>query len=424
MILSALVVLSLLQVPAAAGVSHDTLSIVEPILSPSFAPGVVFAVDVAAKAPVAVATTDHRRVLVFDVATGVPRAVRSMGETEVWSVAIDSVGERVAALLDDGGLVLWDLAGEGEPRVVPGVLTVDDGFEGQASGVEFSFSPDGERILVASAQHGAVLLSRDGVKVATLDEPGDGYYPVVHWGPRGDRIVVLRRDGFVILDGHTGVLRVGPDPENRPQQFEMERPVLSVALHPTRAIAYTGHDDSRIRVLDLESGEVRLFHEHDDMFRGKPQGRKGEHGAGAIDGRWFSINAVALSPDATKLSFSVTESPVLAVIDTATGRRLGVEFLSHGNPRDGARLEWALDGSIAWCAAPWIRIAALGFAGELELDDRTRHGAPPRYSGDIGVMIADGQLRAVQGPTAKELWVRSSMGLLDAYALAAMARTK
>lgn len=284
---------------------------------------------------VALANGSQGMLLHLELATG--KALRSTRlHSPAQEIAIDSGARHVALLGADREVEIGALDGTGELRAFTLQRAPKTRIVWSTFGTTLEFSPSGDRLLVAVPKYDVVLTDTDGAIVETLT--GDcGIYlqRAYRWSPSDGRIVIARLDELEIRDGSTGkTLRSIPALGQ----------IKSLAVHPTRPIAATGHHDGRIRVWSLDDGALLRSFDHIDPFWGSPP-NDGEEGP---LGGFPHIGWLAYSPDGQFLAYTTAHSVHLGVIDTSNFERLSIGPFLGGAAGVPATLQWSADSRSVW----------------------------------------------------------------------------
>ncbi len=284
---------------------------------------------------VALANGSQGVLLHLELATG--KALRSTRlHSPAQTLAIDSGARHVALLGADREVEIGALDGTRDLLAFTLQRAPKTRVAWSAFGATLEFSPSGDRLLVAVPKYDVVLTDTDGTIVETLT--GDcGIYlqRAYRWSPSDGSIVIARLNELEIRDGSTG----------KPlRSIPALGQIKSLAVHPTRPIAATGHRDGRIRVWSLDDGALLHSFDHVDPFWGSPP-KDGEEGP---LGGFPHIGWLAYSPDGQFLAYTTATSVHLGVIDTSNAERLSIGPFLGGASGVPATLQWSADSRSVW----------------------------------------------------------------------------
>jgi WD40 repeat protein/predicted Ser/Thr protein kinase len=272
-------------------------------------------------------------VALYDTASGTRTALCLAHKAQIWSLAFDPDGTRLATADDDGLVCVWD----GKTGAKVGTC-----LEHNSKVLGLAFRPDGKRLLTTSAD-GTVrqwdpATSRE-VEPAYDRHSGEvlaaAYSPDGAWVASGgtDRTIRLwkaeGRQDVAVLHGHTGaVIEVAFTPDGK----------RLASISQDRGLGWAG--DQTVRVWDVDfRASLPVLHGHTKYVYPvaySPDGRwiasggwdrtvrlwdaaTGEQ-CTTLDGKGF-VRVLAFGPDSSWLVASGDEANQLQVWDVATGKR-------------------------------------------------------------------------------------------------------
>jgi WD40 repeat protein len=244
---------------------------------------------------------------------------------------------------------------------------------------------------VAGNDRGAALFSGDGELVKAWEHDSGAFFTVnMAWSPDGKTIATWESEQVQFLDGRTG------EP-SRPALVTPAR-VDVVAFHPAGRLLATGHWDARLRVWDLETGNVVFEREIVDDFPFPGDDPP-------------CVNVARFSPDGRRLAFVGGDMNDRFVVDVGTWRPVYSGSEDGGRMGEPTDVAWSPDGERLWCAfvsgpMPVWQIDLSGPTSEVELMD----GRPPRVSAG-GLAVVAGCVTCLDASTGKLLWHRPDLGL-------------
>jgi len=250
-------------------------------------------------------------------------------ESDVFAVAFSPDGKMIASAGDDHKILIWDPKSD----EVYGEFDIDE----EDTCTSLVFSPDG-RHLASGTQNGAVavldLKAIDGGVVWEKDRPSLGAVLSVAYSPDGTKIVTGGEEQTVtVWDSANGEIEL--DTEG------YHYAILSVAFSQNGDEILAGTTDKVILVWNLANGSLKKVIEVNRTPRAVAFSPDGLHAVlGHEDGtisewgllneserrRWrvgpIPINAVAYSPDGSRIvsSGGLNQHPI--IWDVATGERL------------------------------------------------------------------------------------------------------
>ncbi len=291
----------------------------------------------------------------WDVTTGEQQATLEDHKDPVTSVAFSPDGRTLASASNDTTIILWDVT-TGEQQAT---------LEGHAAGIrQVAFSPDGRTLASASADRTVILWDVVGRRArATLKEHTDEVRSVA-FSPDGQMLASASEDGTVMLwDATTG--------ERRNPLTGHLYAVYGVAFSPDgQTLASAGYDGT-VRLWDVGTGQARA----------------------TLRGHTSWVNSVAFSPDGRTLASAGGDQTIIlwevaALLRGHTGHVYGVAFSPDGQTVASAGLDTTI---ILWDRAtgqPRTRLTEhTGWVGSVAFspDGQTLASA----SGDRTVMLWD-----------------------------------
>ena len=374
------------------------------------------------------------------------------------SVAFTPEGERLAAVIPNRSIFLWD------PQSGQQLLEI----EGAGDSAAISFSPDGEYLAAGSSSADvAVWDSRTGEELLLLQEPSPA--SDVQFSQSGDSLSTAAADGTVTLwDVNTGrqlirfpgwsegtnnlVLR--PDGQQLAAEgadgsiriwdldFHDSADILSIAAHEGQVydaiynpdgteMASTGTDGA-LKVWDSATGAplLSLPGRIDDVFfpAYSPDGKRlaaanreggvsvWDAGSGeqllAVQGNEGAFTTVAFSPDGAQLAAAGKDGGI-TIWDAASGERLA----SFNNGSGISRLVYELGGKHLWTfdwkgfVTTWNAISSSEFQIGSKTISRTI------FDSDLGdaVLTRDGRLWAAAGSDGLHVYETDDDPLVKPY---------
>ncbi|MBZ0291086.1 MAG: protein kinase [Anaerolineae bacterium] len=264
-----------------------------------------------------------------------PGAIRQIPSVRhkgtIWSVVFSPDGDNVLSASADHSLILWDVHSGAALRTFTG-------HGGSVNGV--TFSPDGNNIVSASEDHSLILWDvHSGAALRTFTGHEGPIYDVVY-SPDGQSIASSSEDGTLILwDVTSGEpLRTLTGHTDR---------VRSVAFSPDGRSIVSGSEDGTLILWDVASGDARrTFAGHSDWVQSVTFSPDGQFVVSASDDstlilwdaasgemlRTFTehtapVKGVAYSPDGQSI-ISASEDNTLILWDVASGNMMHT-FTGH-----------------------------------------------------------------------------------------------
>ena len=376
--------------------------------------------------------SDDGTVRLWDTRTGASRGVLTGGTASVRTLAFSPDGVQLASGGEDNAVRLWDVS----TRAQTGALT---GPAGAVAGV--AFSPDGRTVASADADATVGLWN-----IAAPPQPGSIATPAVASAPRpgglvatsgsGQRIYLWnpsRRSRRATLRGQSGQPGAAAAPD-APQATSISFSPDG-RLHATPAAGgvavWNIAAQQRIRTLTAVPANVVAYRPL--PRRGNPaiiaagstnsdMNIWGSHAARPVQigGQLGPVNAVAFSPDGTRLAAGSGDGTILLASITAAGSRATVLTIASGHLRlveavafspDGRQPRVSRRSHPVPCSA--IRSQALlvsrawlytqGLRDDIG-DDRTRFRDArglKSYAGSAPITIASGKSRIVRNRKVK-----------------------
>ena len=277
-------------------------------------------------------------------------------EASAVACAVAPGGARIAVVTREGRLSLVD-RGTGRERATVPVRTIET--EHDVRPALFSFSPEGNELLVAAPQGGLERRALDGATIATI--PGDRDVSWVGFSPDGQEILAGTSAGLVVRDRATGALR---------RSYEAREVVAArVSPDPTAAgMPSTGEEWRRSSPRDRPSAVFAVSRDG-TLQVWRPSGSlevTARVDAGGVLGAAFADDGEAL------LLWCADGS--LRLLDPWTGRSVGT-IAGHRGIVLGAA--FSPDGA---------EIASVGHDGTLRLADRP--GRCRVFSGEAPLSVA------------------------------------
>lgn len=308
--------------------------------------------------------------MVWDVATGAPRAVLRGHERNVWDCDVGPDSTWVASASQDGTIRLWDATTGYERR------RLDAHLPGVA--LACRVTPDGARI-VSAGQGGAKLWDvTTGRELGAVDlrRPSD-VLSALAVSPEGQRAVLGLGRSLYVWDLSTGRLRPVGTPETSPHELGISSCV--VGPDGCWAASVAGR---QIGVWDLASGTVR------QVLRGED---------------WFE--ACAISPDGTTL-VSAGRDGTVRIWNPATGEQIAVLYGHEGwvqdctiTPDGESIVSAGRDGTVRfWDVAPQRVVDASDRAPNRSTEPHAFAGWRPNVDASPELWspsISPGEVRAV-----------------------------
>ncbi len=303
------------------------------------------------------ASLDQTVILLWDVASGQPRATLEGHRDVVRGVAFSPDGQTLASAGQDNMVMLWNVASgqlrttlEGHKNRVTSVAFSPDGrtlasasddttirlwdvttseqqatLEGHAAAIrQVAFSPDGRTLVSASNDRTVILWDVVGRRArATLKEHTDEVWSVA-FSPDGQTLASASMDGTVRLwDATTG--------ERRNTLTGHQGAVYGVAFSPDgQTLASAGYDGT-VKLWDVGTGQART----------------------TLHGHTSLVNHVAFSPDGSTLASAGGDQTIIlwevaALLRGHTGHVYGVAFSPDGQTVASAGQDTTI---ILWDAA-------------------------------------------------------------------------
>lgn len=302
-----------------------------------------------------------------------------------WKLAFAPDGKRLAGLDQAGGLVIWDLRDEEEggdstpSEAAPPALPKDGSIGGWPFGALLAWSPTGERLVVVDRRGHTSLWTGAGVRVrawkSEITPSGD---PQALWSLDGETLLTV--DGALVQrrDGKSGAVHSG---ENAPPEIRCPSPVASMDLHPGGVLLATGHEDCRLKLWNLETGELRGETHFVDPF---------------IHEAEDDIADLAFSPSGDRLAFSTREGTHVLVHDTESLDRLWISEYLGAHFFEVVQICWSPDGGRLWfafeCGGATLRSVD---PREGAKPEEHGDGLVPLFGGSTGIVLSSGEVHAI-----------------------------
>ncbi len=319
------------------------------------------------------------------------RSSPQLGGTIV-AAEFEPTGKQVIALTLAGNLHFWSTSGEQASRTVKssgptGESEIGPDFERRF--VQFNLS--GDRMLVVDGRsRGSALRDSKGELISAWDVSfGSGHQALIAWSPDGSRLALAAAATVKFVDGRTG--------ENAAESLETPSSIVSIAYQPGGSLLATGHQDGRLRVWDLRTGEMSF--EHAFMWGDKASE--------------LSVDATEFSPDGRWLAAGTGDGgcvEILAVSTHSVLKRFECKKERFGSIPRGLR--WGADSRRLWFAF----CSEGNDVDSITLDDEqpsslVYSGSSPRI-GKTGLAVAigaDGAVFALDAKTGRCLWHRTML---------------
>lgn len=216
-------------------------------------------------------------------------------------------GARVVTASADRSARVWSADGRGDPLVIGG----PDGHQGALTTV--AWSPDGARVLTASDDGTARVWRADGGGYPLVLKAGKGALVSAAWSPDGQRIVTASRDG---------VARVWRADSTRMIELTGHTAPLTIAVfHPDGERVLTASEDGTARVWRADgAGSPVIFQDHR-----------------------AAVLHLAVSPDGARAV--TTSRDRTARVWELSGKRKGKAVVLGGHEGEVTHAAWSPDGA-------------------------------------------------------------------------------
>jgi WD40 repeat protein len=304
-------------------------------------------------------------------------------ESTVWTITLDDEGERAAWLTASGELHEWRWGEEKAPALLDATAVVAKK-HGFSFGAFLEYSASGERLLVGAEGGPALLLDRDGRRVAQIDGLAATMFAVpLCWDASGDRFVAITNDGLRVFDaesGHATELALTPKPSA----------VTAVVFSPSGKEIAVGSADCHLAVYDVTSGRRRSNHAlKAPMFI-----------LGAV------VGAIAFSPNGEWIAATTTPSVAAFVVENRSGAEVQLCAQCGGRMGEVAPISWSSKSRLFHFAyASGVMPVRRVRVGEPPVVDELERGSLPEFGWhDLAVQLADEEVRGFQGGSRRPSW--------------------
>jgi WD40 repeat protein len=311
----------------------------------------------------------------------------SLAEMSTRAFSFSPDGERLAALSQDGSVLLW--------RLPSGGLVTLRAHAG--STLVVSFAPDSGLLASAGEDRKVRLWTRDGEARGELTFPG-GKISNLTFAPSGHTLAVAGWDGSLLLW----------DPrQSIPRSLARSKfGIRHLAFSPDGTLLASSHQDGAIRIWDLATGAFREWMGHELFVRQALFSPDGTHVvSGGLDGTvrvWDvasgrarvlrghgqNVGEVSFSPDGQRIASAGVNDTSARIWDVETGES---RLLPHEGLHSVHRAQYSPDGRLVHTAAAdgvrvWrddlpIKPAALQRWLAAATDLRVSFGAAPGEDG-------------------------------------------